>query len=137
MGSCSSRAQGESDLNSYPVIVPRTDIHHVLNTRVDSTPRGRRTVISVTGRRRTEMALSPSVSPRSPMQGHEDLVRARRIRHGPGQSAASFEALSQLHAPHISELRCDAMREACVALSEGKGPRGPLTWEITILRKMM
>ena len=70
------------------------------------------------------------------MQGHEDPVRARLLGHGSGGSAASLEALSYPHAPRTSDLSCDLMCEVYVAMSEGEGLRGPLTWEITNLREM-
>ena len=59
--------------------------------------------------------------PRSTSQVQEDPDRARLLRHGSGRSAASFGALKELHAPRTSDLQCDLMCEACVALSDGEG----------------
>ena len=67
--------------------------------------------------------VSVSSSTTFDRQVQEDLVRARLVCHRSRRSAASRRAVKQLHALRISDLSCDRMCEACVALSDGKGLR--------------
>ena len=49
---------------------------------------------------------------------------SRLLRHvGSGRFAASLGALKELHAPRTSDLQCDLMCKAFVALSGGEGLR--------------